>query len=210
MSALYIKYSLWLGGSLADDNLNLFWQTLSPPQQGGWHPAASWSLWILLCTSLACQNDNDLTHPSNGDCSLSCAHPRLCWGAAWEDSGWPAPLKCAEEHIDICTPVVVVDVIAWMSLCGFEKPDSNSAITVPSLKHAEGKFPGSKLWHLSRASEKTTPLLISLGERGGEGGATFGRRDEPLGHTHEKRETWIPVSAQLEEVQPLKTSLSGR
>lgn len=45
---------------------------------------------------------------------------------------------------------------------------------------------------------------------GGEGVATLGRRDRSLGHTPEKWETWIQVSAQLEKVQPLNAPTSGR
>lgn len=122
--------------------------------------------------------------------------------------------QCAREHIDICIPVVVVDLTAWMLtrwlLHRFEKPDASSAITMPSIKHVEGKFPSPRLRHLTRALEKTTPLLISLGKMGGEGGATFGRRDVSLGHTPEKWETRVQVSAQLEKVQPSNTSISGR
>lgn len=81
---------------------------------------------------------------------------------------------------------------------------------MPSIKHVEGKFPSPGLRRLTQALEKTTSLLISLGEVGGEGGAAFGRRDVSLGHTPEKWETWIQVSAQLGEVQPLNTSISGR
>jgi len=79
-----------------------------------------------------------------------------------------------------------VDVTRWL-LHHFEKPHSNSAFTTPSIKHVEGKFPSSRLGHVTQALEKTTPLLISLGQMGGEGGATFGRRDVSLGHTPEKR-----------------------
>lgn len=81
-------------------------------------------------------------------------------------------------------------------LHSFEKPVSNPAITIPSIKHVEGKYPIPRLRCLTQALEKTTPLLISLGEMGGEGGAAFGRRDMFQGHTPEKRETWIQVSVQ--------------